>query len=33
MKKIYAWEEKIYEFQDNACKAVAKIVKMCTDII
>ena len=28
---IFAQEEKIYEFQENARKAVAKIGKMCTD--
>ena len=33
MEKIYAREEKICEFQDNACKAVAKIEKMCTDTV
>ena len=31
MEKVYAWEEKIYEFQDNAHKMTAKIGKMCTD--
>ncbi len=31
MEKIFAREKKIYEFQDNAHKAVAKIRKMCTD--
>ena len=33
MKKIYAQEEKICEFQDNARKSVAKIGKVCTDKI
>lgn len=33
MEKIYAREEKICEFQDNARKAVAKIGKMCTDTV
>ena len=33
MEKIFAREEKICEFQDNACKAVAKIGKMCTDTV
>ncbi len=31
MEKIFAWEEKICKFQDNARKAVAKIGKRCTD--
>lgn len=33
MDKIYAFEEKICEFQNNTCKAIAKIRKMCTEII
>ena len=33
MEKIFAREEKICEFQDNARKAVAKIGKMCTDTV
>ena len=33
LKKIYAWEEKIVEFQDNAHNAIAKIGKICTDIV
>lgn len=33
MEKIFACEEKIYEFQDNARKKIAKIGKMSTDII
>lgn len=33
MEKIYAQEEKIYKFQDNAYKAVAKIGKMYTYIV
>ena len=33
MEKIYAQEEKICEFQDNACKAIAKIGKMCTETV
>lgn len=33
MKKIYAWEEKICEFQNNAYKAIAKIGKMYTNIV
>ena len=33
MEKIYAREEKICEFQDNACKAVAKIENMCTGTV
>ena len=33
MEKIFAREEKICEFQDNARKAVAEIGKMCTDTI
>ncbi len=33
MKRIFAREEKICEFQDNARKAVAKIGKMYTDTV
>ncbi len=33
MEKIYARDEKICEFQDNARKAAAKIGKMCTDTV
>ena len=33
MGKIFAREEKICEFQDNAGKTVAKIWKMCTDTV
>ncbi len=33
MEKIFAREEKICEFQDNARKAVAKIGKICTDTV
>ena len=33
MKKIFAREEKICEFQDNAQKVVAKIGNMCTDTV
>ncbi len=33
MKKIYAQEEKIYQFQDNGRKAVFKIGKMYTDTV
>ena len=33
MEKIFAREEKIYEFQDIARKAVAKIGKICTDTV
>ena len=33
MERIYAREEKICEFQDNARKAIAKIGKMCTDTV
>ena len=33
MKKRYAREEKICKFQNNACKTVAKIGKMCTDTV
>ncbi len=33
MEKIFAWEEKICEFQDNSRKAVAKIRKMCTNTV
>ncbi len=33
MEKIFAREEKICEFEDNARKAVGKIGKMCTDTV
>ncbi len=33
MEKIFAREENICEFQDNARKAVTEIGKMCTDTI
>lgn len=33
MKKIYTWKKKIYKFQKNACKTIAKFRKMCTDIV
>ncbi len=33
MEKIFAKEEIIYEFEDNAEKAVAQIGKMCTDTV
>ena len=33
MEKIFAREEKICEFEDNARKAVAKIRKICTDTV
>ena len=33
MERIYARNEKIYEFQDNARKAIAKIGKMCTETV
>ena len=33
LKKIYAWKEKIVKFQDNTRKAIAKIEKMCTNIV
>ncbi len=33
MGKIFAREQKICEFQDNAGKTVAKIGKMCTDTV
>ena len=33
MEKIYAREEKICEFEDNARKAIAKIGKMCTETV
>lgn len=31
MKKIFPYKKKICELQDNDCKAIAKIRKMCTD--
>ena len=33
MEKIYIRQEMIVEFEDNACKAIAKIGKMCTDMV
>ena len=33
MEKFYAREEKIFEFQDKARKAIAKIGKMCTETV
>lgn len=33
MQKIYTSKEKICEFQDKARKTVAKIGKMCIDIV
>ena len=33
MKRIYAPDEKIYEFQDNTCKAIAKIGKIIIETI
>ena len=33
MERIYARDEKICEFQDNARKAIAKIGKMCTETV
>ncbi len=33
MEKIFAGEEKIWEFEDNARKAVAKIGTMWTDTV
>lgn len=33
MEKIYTWEKKICKFQDNGCKVIAKIRKMCTSTI
>lgn len=33
IEKIYTWEKKICKFQDNACKAIAKIQKICTDTV
>lgn len=33
IEKIYAWKEKICEFEDNAHKAIAKIGKMCIETI
>lgn len=33
IEKIFIRKEKIYEFEDNARKAVAKIGKMYTDMI
>lgn len=33
MEKIYARQKKIVNFEDNACKAIAKTGKMCMDIV
>ena len=33
MEKIFAQKEKIWEFRNNARKAIAKIRKMCTDTV
>ncbi len=33
MERNFAREEKMFEFQDNTRKAVAKIGKMCTDTV
>ena len=33
LEKIYAREGKIVEFQDSACKAIAKIGKMCANTV
>lgn len=33
IEKIYTQEEKFQEFQDNVCKAIAKIRKIYTDIV
>lgn len=31
--RTYAREEKIFEFQDNACQEIAKIGKMCIETV
>lgn len=33
MERIYAWNKKICEFQDNTCKAIAKIRKICNKTV
>ena len=33
IERIYARNEKIYEFQDNARKTIAKIGKMCIETV
>ena len=33
IEKIYVQDEKICKFKDNACKVIAKIGKMCTEIV
>lgn len=33
LEKIYAWNKKICEFEDNACKTIAKIRKMYTETV
>lgn len=33
MEKIYARQEKVIDFEDNAHKAITKIGKMCTDMV
>ena len=33
LEKIYAWDKKICEFEDNAHKAIAKIGKICTQTV
>ena len=33
IERIYACEEKICPFQDNVCKTIAKIGKMCTESV
>lgn len=33
IKKIFAREEKICEFEDNALKTIAKIGKICTNTV
>lgn len=30
---IYAQQENIVEFEDNTCKAIARIGKMCVDTV
>lgn len=33
IEKIYTWEVRIIKFQDNVCKKIAKIRKMCTNTV
>lgn len=33
MEKTYTQQEKIVEFEDNTCKTIAKIRKICINII